>query len=100
MTAAMGMAWDPTSRRVHERVEKKVRLTDAPDIFGSRGPCRPEVILFEFLRLDGGPWNSKITIYATRTGRLIRDCFSPGEVRSPQQWLTDLIDQTTPEETP
>lgn len=96
-------AWGNTVRVVTERVEKSVKLTDAPDITWQRkakygpGKGRPYSIRLEFVRCDGGPWRSDITIYAQRPEAICGDWFNPDKVIDPPQWLTDLIASAHPD---
>jgi hypothetical protein len=89
--------WGPTRHRITERVEKSVKLNDAPNITADGGPCTPVSITFLFLREDGGPWRSQITIYADTRGRLVRKFFGPDKVYVPPPWLTELIARATPD---
>jgi hypothetical protein len=100
-SAGITQEWAPTT--TYQRVETKVKLTDAPDITWRRkakygpGRGRPYSIRFEFTRRDGGPWLSNITIYAQRPEGIIGDWFSPEKVYNPPQWLTDIIASASPE---
>jgi len=90
--------WKPTDRQISERVEKSVDLVGAPTVTADGAPCTPVSIRFLFLRTNGGPWRSQITIYADKPGSLVRKFFRPAAVHQPPQWLTDLIARATPEE--
>lgn len=103
MTATMTATWGNTVHVVTEKVEKSVKLADAPDISWRRkarygpGKGRPYSIRFEFVRYDGGPWRSNITIYAQRPEAICGDWFSPDKVIDPPQWLTDLLASAHPD---
>jgi hypothetical protein len=92
---AMTQAWEPTRSRVTEVVDKKVKLTDAPEISIGRKTVTPASTTFKFTRIDGGPWDADVLVYADLPGSLIRTYFRPAEYALPQ-WLTDLIADATP----
>ncbi len=96
----MTVEWEKNARNVVETVDKTLRLTGAPEITANGRQVRPAAIIFEFRRLNGGPWRSKVTIYADKPGSLVRAFFSPDKVYRAPQWLINLIDSATPEETP
>jgi hypothetical protein len=94
--------WRETVHKITETIEKSVRLDNAPDITwkpGKRrsgGTCRPYSIVFKYVRFNGGPWRSTVAIYALRTGHIVGSCFPPAEVYQPPQWLTSLIERSSP----
>jgi uncharacterized membrane protein len=94
----MTVTWEKNARNVTETVDKTLRLSGAPEITANGRQVRPAAIIFEFRRLNGGPWRSKVTIYADQPYSDIRAFFSPDEVYRAPQWLTDLIDDATPKE--
>lgn len=104
MTATMTATWGNTVHVVTEKVEKSVKLADAPDITWAskanrlhRRSGRPYSVRFYYMRSNGGPWQSEITIYALRPESLVGDFFPPDKVIDPPQWLTDLIDSAHPD---
>ncbi|WP_433730837.1 hypothetical protein ACQP2Y_21140 [Actinoplanes sp. CA-051413] len=92
---AMTQAWGSTRRRTTEVVDKKVKLTDAPEISIGRKAVTPASITFRFTRIDGGTWDADVLVYADLPGSLIRTYFRPADYALPQ-WLTELIDSATP----
>ena len=94
----MTVTWEKNARNVTETVDKTLRITGAPEITYKGRQVRPAAIIFEFRRLNGGPWRSKVTIYADKPGSLVRAFFSPDKVYMAPQWLTDLVDDATPKD--
>ncbi len=99
MTAdTMTLTWEKNVRNVVETVDSTLALTGAPEITYKGRQVRPAATIFEFRRVNGGPWQSRITIYADKPGSLVRAFFSPDDVYRAPQWLTDLIDAATPKD--
>ncbi len=106
---AMCLQWDDERHSYRESITRSVDLTGAPPITvtaakGSKvhaGLYSPYAIRFEYTRHQSAtPWRSEITIYALRHGDLVGSSFSPDRVADMPQWLTDLIEQAAPKETP
>ncbi len=97
-TDTMTLTWEKNAHNVVETVDKTLALTGAPEITYKGRQVRPAAIIFEFRRVNGGPWQSKVTIYADQQYSDIRAFFSPEKVYRAPQWLTDLIADATPKD--
>jgi hypothetical protein len=98
-SATMTEQWQPTRHTITETIEKTVDLAGAPEIVANGGRCTPYAIRFVYQRRgSNGSWQAQITIYARTPHSVVGQSFSPDKVYMPAQWLTDLIDQATPDE--